>query len=965
MKSSQKISNEERFFQFFEESKSITRIDQPKESFKINSIVTDDLGITHFKSVQLYRGIEIYGTESSLHFNNKKERFTGRIATINKTINNKPSLPLEDAIERTFNDLKKITVCKELKQIEKQFLNYKAPLSKLVFFKGDETNYKLAYEIEVRPNFIEVWKYFIDANSGRILRKFNATTSDGPATAQAYDLNDQLRSFNTFLENNEYILADLSQPMYDANKEEGMIFTLDANNTSTKDLDYSVISSTNNAWNNPKAISAHANTTAAYEYFYNTFGRNSINGNGGNIISFINVANDDGASMANAFWNGEAAYYGNGGGIVNALSGGLDIVAHELGHGVVGTTANLEYFAQSGAINETYADIFGCMVDRNDWLVGEDVTNGMYFPSGATRNMADPNNQGAEGDYWWQPNHLSDMVLGEEDNAGVHSNSGIGNYAYYNYARAVSKDKAEQVFYRALTNYLTKSSQFIDLRIAVIQSAIDKYGDNSTEVNEARKSFDIVGIYGEDPVVEIEEYEVNNGEDFLLSYNTDLTYSSTLYRTNVNGEDFIPYTTTGMISKPSVVDDGSFAIFVDEDHYMKYITLDPDYSEEDILLDLPYWDNVAVSKDGNRVAAISTDIDTSIYILDLVNGDVVQFVLYNPTTSHENTNAGGVLYADAIEFDISGEYLIYDAYNEMNSTTSEDISYWDIGIIHVWDNQKNDFGTGHIEKLFNTLPEGASVGNPVFSKNSPNIVAFDYFDSEDVAVIGADIQSGDIDVVYENSILGYPSFSKNDDKIAFSAESTTDTEVVAAVNLADNKISAVGDNAYVLVSDAKWPVFYSTGVRELGLDPIANFTADYLKGKAPFEVQFVDLSKNSPTSWYWEFVGGNPSESLEQNPVVSFNSIGKYEVTLTVSNNFGNNTIIKSNYIEVDNFTSIDLSNLGEVSIFPNPATDLLSINSPDLIESYSLLNMNGKKVRYALLNQKQFQLKLSGLSKG
>ena len=88
------------------------------------------------------------------------------------------------------------------------------------------------------------------------------------------------------------------------------------------------------------------------------------------------------------------------------------------------------------------------------------------------------------------------------------------------------------------------------------------------------------------------------------------------------------------------------------------------------------------------------------------------FPLYNPTTSHSNTDAGGVLYADAIEFNITGEYLIYDACNILRSSTGEDIYYWDIGFMNVWDNNAGTFGDGTISKLFGSLPEKCKRRQP-------------------------------------------------------------------------------------------------------------------------------------------------------------------------------------------------------------------------------------------------------------
>ena len=363
--------------------------------------------------------------------------------------------------------------------------------------------------------------------------------------------------------------------MYNSTTEEGVILTLDANNTSATNLDFSYVTSLNNTWNQKAAISAHYNATKTFEYFKNTFSRNSINGQGGNIVSLVNVADDDGSSMENAFWNGKAVFYGNGGSYFKPLAGGLDVAAHELGHGVVTSTANLEYYGQSGAINETYADIFGSMVDREDWLIGEDITKTTYSPSGAMRNMADPHNQGSAGDPYWQPKHLSEMYLGNNDNGGVHLNSGIGNYVYYLYASSITKDKAELVFYRALSNYLTKMSQFIDFRIAVIQSAIDLYGSNSPESIKAAEAFNGAGIYEEQQVDVTQDYDVNPGQEFLLSYDTDNTDPGTLFISSVTGTDFNQLSATVMKGKVSVTDDGNTAVFVSGDSKIRYISLNP------------------------------------------------------------------------------------------------------------------------------------------------------------------------------------------------------------------------------------------------------------------------------------------------------------------------------------------------------------------------------------------------------
>ncbi len=158
---------------------------------------------------------------------------------------------------------------------------------------------------------------------------------------------------------------------------------------------------------------------------------------------------------------------------------------------------------------------------------------------------------------------------------------------------------------------------------------------------------------------------MNPGTEFILFCNTDPNYTTTLAL--YNGTQLSSLSETEMKNNPSVTDNGAEAVFVSVDSKIRYVSLNP-VEPEEIISNQEFWDNVAISKDGNRLAAISTQVDTSIYVYDFTSRQWAKFKLYNPTTSHFNTDAGGVLYADAIEFDITGEYLIYDAYNVLSSS---------------------------------------------------------------------------------------------------------------------------------------------------------------------------------------------------------------------------------------------------------------------------------------------------------
>lgn len=219
------------------------------------------------------------------------------------------------------------------------------------------------------------------------------------------------------------------------------------------------------------SVSAHSNIGIVFDYFYNTFGRRAIDNQGSTIMSLIHVT-ENGRPMDNAYWNGAFMLYGDGNIGYKALAGGLDVAAHEMAHGITQHTVGLEYKFQSGALNESISDVFGAMVDRSDWLLGEDIVQTAYYPSDALRDMENPHNGGtSRNDHYWQPASMSEYVELDisEDNGGVHTNSGIPNHACYLIGHAIGKDKTEQIYYRILdARYLNTQSNFVDMRLAAI-----------------------------------------------------------------------------------------------------------------------------------------------------------------------------------------------------------------------------------------------------------------------------------------------------------------------------------------------------------------------------------------------------------------------------------------------------------------------------------------------------------------
>ncbi|RLD41562.1 MAG: neutral protease [Bacteroidetes bacterium] len=808
------------------QSMQIKDVDQEFVSMKVWQ---DELNFTHIKMQQYFEGIKVYGGQIILHGSNGVLNvFNGTYFPTPNIKNIIPKYEMLSAENIAFEDISKIATIGDVKSFDIKQLEYEKAVSELVIYHYDReiNSEKLAWHITLRPNFLERWEYFVDAQTGEIINKYNNTCSDGPATANATDLNGQNRTIDTYKVGSYYYLLNATLPMFNPGQGElpdnpvGAILTLNANNTNNDNITH--VASSNNTWNDASSVSAHYNGNITYNYYRTTHGRNSINGEGGTIISIVNVADENGGSLANAYWNGKAMFYGNGGGVFYPLAGGLDVAAHEMTHGVIQNTANLEYQNEPGAINESMADIAGAMVDRSNWQMGETITpdDSQYFPTGTMRDLSNPHNGGSSfNDPSYQPMHVNEKYTGSNDNGGVHINSGIINYAYYQLAENISKNKAEKLFYRALSVYMTKSSQFIDCRLAFEQAAKDIYGNNTTEHKAVANAFHAVGIGdaapgGDEGSGSPGEIEVNPGQDYILSYDVNPSDQTSLYISNTAATEYTAISTTKLKRRPSLVDNGSVGVMITNASEMARIEMTEPFTETVISQEL-IWDNVAVSKDGMRIAAITTSIDSAIWVYDFGKAQWAKYHLYSPTFS-EGVIVNNVLYADAIEWDYTGQYLVYDAYNELQNDDGDDIDYWDVGFIKVWNNASNNWGDGEIFKLFSGLSEGISIGNPSLSKNTPYILAFDYYDqnTDDVLIMGANLETGDVQTIFDNADLGFPNYSKLDDKLVFSANDNSGTEVVGIIGLQADKISPTGE-ASILIDVAKWPLWYATGNRDL------------------------------------------------------------------------------------------------------------------------------------------------------
>ncbi|EIT85666.1 peptidase M4 thermolysin [Fictibacillus macauensis ZFHKF-1] len=457
----------------------------PEKNLTFVKATKDQLGMTHYEFNQSISGVAVDNARLIVHTDK-----TGKITAINgdvltnlpTTANTKKTLTEASAIQKAWKhlSLKPSKVAKPLafKGATPKSLGEKAH----VVMVKDGATYKVAYKVELQ--FIDPspanWQIYVDAKNGNIISSHNAINEDGPTTGSGKGVLGDTKSLNTYLYQGSYYLLDATKPMGGDNDIE----TYTANNTQTLPGNY--VTDTNNIFDSTTqaaAVDAHAYAGKVYDYYKNTFGRNSYDNKGASLISTVHV----GTKWNNAVWNGQQMVYGDGDGKeFTYLSGALDVVAHELTHAVTEYTANLTYKNQSGALNESMSDIFGYFLDPSDWWIGEDV----YTPGKAgdgLRNIQNPTLAG-------QPDNMSKYLNTTADDGGVHTNSGIPNKAAYLTITAVGKAKAEQIYYRALSTYMTASTNFSGARAALLSATADLYGNGGTEYNAVKSAWTSVGV---------------------------------------------------------------------------------------------------------------------------------------------------------------------------------------------------------------------------------------------------------------------------------------------------------------------------------------------------------------------------------------------------------------------------------------------------------------------------------------
>lgn len=265
----------------------------------------------------------------------------------------------------------------------------------------------------------------------------------------------------------------------------------------------------------PAADEAYDGSGATFDLYQAIYGRNSIDDRGLPLNSNVHY----GVSYDNAFWDGKQMTYGDGDEdlpaeerLFNRFTIAIDVIGHELTHGVTQYEAGLVYRNQPGALNESFSDVFGSLVkqrtlnqtaDVADWIIGEGLFTQNVNAQGI-RSMKAPgtayNDPRIGKDP--QPAHMDNLYKGSDDNGGVHINSGIPNHAFYIAAREIGGyawEKAGRIWYITLRDKLGQTADFQEAAKLTFQVAADLFGAGSLEQQAVRKGWAEVGIDVEPP----------------------------------------------------------------------------------------------------------------------------------------------------------------------------------------------------------------------------------------------------------------------------------------------------------------------------------------------------------------------------------------------------------------------------------------------------------------------------------
>lgn len=474
--------------------------------FQLQSSEPDGLGWQHKRYQLTINGIPVTNGQFVTHLQaGRVVKFNGYLFT-GLQFNTTPAINETDALQKALENIGAIRY-KWQEASEEAFIKMESGDANATFYpKGElaivqvgdnsSTDFRLTWKFDVYAQEpMSRYYIYVDAESGTVVKKesriCNANTNGTAVTVYRGSRAIVADSYN-----GAYRLKETTRGLgvhtYNLQKSTnygGAVEFTDADNV----------------WNNVNANldqyagDAHWGAEMTYD-FYQSMGRNSIDNAGYALNLYVHYS----TNYLNAFWDGTRMTFGDGSSGYTPLTS-LDITGHEISHGLDEKTANLTYQDESGALNESFSDIFGTAVEWyadstvGNWLIGEDIGS-------AFRSMSNPNSTGDPDTY-----HGTNWYTGTADNGGVHTNSNVQNHWYYRLSQggsgtndignaynvtAIGRNKATKIAWRDMVYYLTSSADYADSRFYSIQAANDLYGACSQEAISTTNAWYAVGVGG-------------------------------------------------------------------------------------------------------------------------------------------------------------------------------------------------------------------------------------------------------------------------------------------------------------------------------------------------------------------------------------------------------------------------------------------------------------------------------------
>lgn len=502
---------------FFEKNRHLLGL-EASTGMQLLKTESDELGMQHHRFAEYHEGYRVYGAEYVLHENDG--RITHANGSIVKQLPAPPPVALSEA-----SALAMALRCmpgdryRWLDAHAEELLQEKEhdpaatffPKGELVWVARDPSlgtaadNMVLAWRFDVYMSDGGSARLFLDPENGALIRRIPLEINCDPGTGTT-TWNGNV-ALNTSQSGMQFVLRDDCQSPNIRVRNGNFSLTPNVGATDFTDAD-------NNWLGQQSAVQTFFGLNQTWLYFLNTFSRNSFDGGGANIEAYNNAAFGTAGNLnfANASWNGSFIRFGDHNGTGTSPNDDwnpVDIVGHEFTHAVTGSEANLDYELESGALNESFSDIFGEMVElfaegANDWLVGGDRT------PGAIRSMSNPNAGSQpdtyEGTNWIAPSGTCDNT---NDNCGVHTNSGVQNFWFFLLSvggsgtndngevyevEGIGAASAAAIAYRNLTVYLGNTSNHTDAKNGAIRAAEDLFGECSNEALQCARAWNAVGV---------------------------------------------------------------------------------------------------------------------------------------------------------------------------------------------------------------------------------------------------------------------------------------------------------------------------------------------------------------------------------------------------------------------------------------------------------------------------------------